>query len=126
MHSVQLFPFLYFNQNFYKEANKNTMATSYSLPSDTPLIKQVKLNSTVTSNVSPLASYHTDVVRVKLQCSYLIPLFECISCLAQVKYKEAYEMTKAKCYSLHPEGVNFVNCRKAHKICNEVRSLGRG
>lgn len=45
---------------------------------------------------------------------------------AQVKYKEAYEMTKAKCYSLHPEGVNFVNSRNAHKICNDVRSLGYG
>ncbi len=39
----------------------------------------------------------------------------------QVKYKEAYEMTKAKGYSLHPEGVNFVNSRKANKITNEVR-----
>lgn len=53
-------------------------------------------------------------------------LFEFISLFVQVKYKEAYEMTKAKCYSLHPEGVNFVNSRKAHKICNEVRSVGRG
>lgn len=40
---------------------------------------------------------------------------------AQVKYKEAFEMTKAKGYTIHPEGVNFVNSRKAHKICNDVR-----
>lgn len=39
----------------------------------------------------------------------------------QVKYKEAYEMVKAKAYTLHPEGVNFVNTRKANKIINEVR-----
>lgn len=50
-------------QNYYKEANKNSMATSYSLPSDTPLIKQVKLNSTVTSNVSPPAFHNIDVAR---------------------------------------------------------------
>lgn len=49
-----------FNQNYYKEANKNSMATSYSLPSDTPLIKQVKLNSTVTSNVSLPACDNTN------------------------------------------------------------------
>lgn len=30
-------------------------------------------------------------------------------------------MTKAKGYTLHPEGVNFVNSRKAHKISNDVR-----
>lgn len=30
-------------------------------------------------------------------------------------------MTKAKAYTLHPEGVNFVNSRKANKISNEVR-----
>lgn len=39
----------------------------------------------------------------------------------KVKYKEAYEMLKAKAYTLHPEGVNFVNTRKANKIINEVR-----
>lgn len=39
----------------------------------------------------------------------------------QVKYKEAYEMVKAKAYTLHPEGVNFVNTRKANKIINEVK-----
>lgn len=47
----------------------------------------------------------------------------CIFFPTKVKYKEAYEMTKAKCYSLHPEGVNFVNSRKAHKICNDVTTL---
>ncbi|KAM9804543.1 nebulin [Neosynchiropus ocellatus] len=74
------------SDNWYKEANKNFMPTGYSLPSDTPLIKQVKHNSLVASNV---------------------------------KYKEAYEMMKAKAYTLHPEGVNFVNSRKAHKISND-------
>lgn len=39
----------------------------------------------------------------------------------KVKYKEAFEMVKAKAYTLHPEGVNFVNTRKANKIINEVR-----
>lgn len=39
----------------------------------------------------------------------------------QVKYKEAYEMVKAKAYTLHPEGVNFVNIRHANKVINEVR-----
>ncbi|KAM8857264.1 nebulin isoform 35-T37 [Synchiropus picturatus] len=74
------------SDNWYKEANKNFMPTGYSLPHDTPLIKQVKHNSLVASNV---------------------------------KYKEAYEMMKAKAYTLHPEGVNFVNSRKAHKISND-------
>uniref|UniRef100_A0A673AB22 Nebulin n=1 Tax=Sphaeramia orbicularis TaxID=375764 RepID=A0A673AB22_9TELE len=79
-HLSSLFP------NWYKEANKSFMPTGYSLPHDTPIIKQVKQNSVVTSNV---------------------------------KYKEAYEMTKAKAYALHPEGVNFVNIRKVNKATNE-------
>ncbi|KAM9850923.1 nebulin [Aulostomus maculatus] len=74
------------SDNWYKEANKNFMPTGYSLPHDTPLIKQVKHNSVVSSDV---------------------------------KYKELHEMTKAKSYTLHPEGVNFVNSRKAHKIVND-------
>uniref|UniRef100_A0A4W6DPW1 Nebulin n=1 Tax=Lates calcarifer TaxID=8187 RepID=A0A4W6DPW1_LATCA len=74
------------SDNWYKEANKNFMPTGYSLPHDTPLIKQVKMNSVVASNV---------------------------------KYKEAFEMMKAKAYTLHPEGVNFVNARKANKIIND-------
>ncbi|XP_034550527.1 nebulin [Notolabrus celidotus] len=74
------------SDNWYKGANKSAMPTGYSLPKDTPLIKQAKLNSVVTSNV---------------------------------KYKEAYEMTKAKTYTLHPEGVNFITARKAHKIVND-------
>ncbi|XP_035533036.1 nebulin isoform X5 [Morone saxatilis] len=74
------------SDNWYKEANKSFMPTGYSLPHDTPLIKQAKMNSVVTSNV---------------------------------KYKEAYEMTKARAYTLHPEGVNFVNTRKANKISND-------
>ncbi|XP_028991872.1 nebulin isoform X5 [Betta splendens] len=39
------------SDNWYKEASKKTMSTGYSLPHDTPLIKQAKLNSLVTSNV---------------------------------------------------------------------------
>lgn len=39
-------------QILYKEANKNFMPTGFSLPHDTPLIKQVKLNSLNTSDVS--------------------------------------------------------------------------
>ncbi|KAK5614263.1 hypothetical protein CRENBAI_005311 [Crenichthys baileyi] len=74
------------SNTWYTGANKNFMPTGYSLPSDTPLIKQAKMNSVVTSNV---------------------------------KYKEAFEMVKAKAYTLHPEGVNFVTARKAHKIIND-------
>ncbi|XP_032423817.1 nebulin isoform X27 [Xiphophorus hellerii] len=74
------------SDNWYKEANKSFMPTGYSLPSDTPLIKQAKMNSVVTSNA---------------------------------KYKAAFEMVKAKAYTLHPEGVNFVTSRKAHKIVND-------
>ncbi|XP_058468776.1 nebulin isoform X5 [Solea solea] len=74
------------SDKLYKDANKKNMPTGYSLPHDTPLIKQVKLNSHISSNV---------------------------------KYKEAYEMMKARAYTLHPEGVNFVGARKAHKIINE-------
>ncbi|XP_069389533.1 nebulin isoform X6 [Paralichthys olivaceus] len=45
------------SDNWYKEANKTSMPTGYSLPYDTPLIKQVKLNSTVTSNVKYKEAY---------------------------------------------------------------------
>uniref|UniRef100_A0A672HDN2 Nebulin n=1 Tax=Salarias fasciatus TaxID=181472 RepID=A0A672HDN2_SALFA len=70
---------LLLSQNIYKDANKHSMPTGYSLPHDTPLITQAKKNSVVSSNV---------------------------------KYKEAYEMMKARSYTLHPEGVNFVTSRK--------------
>ncbi|KAK0145104.1 Nebulin [Merluccius polli] len=74
------------SDNWYKEANKNSMATGYSMTNDTPVVKQVKNNSLNTSNV---------------------------------KYKEAYEMMKAKGYTLHPEGVNFVNTRKVNQVINQ-------
>nr|XP_046260995.1 nebulin isoform X22 [Scatophagus argus] len=45
------------SDNWYKEANKNFMPTGYSLPHDTPLIKQAKMNSVVTSNVKYKEAY---------------------------------------------------------------------
>uniref|UniRef100_A0A8C7Z4Q9 Nebulin n=1 Tax=Oryzias sinensis TaxID=183150 RepID=A0A8C7Z4Q9_9TELE len=74
------------NYKKYKEANKKFMPTGYSLPNDTPLIKQAKINKVVTSSF---------------------------------KYKEAYEMMKAKAYTLHPEGVSFVTSRKVNKMIND-------
>ncbi|TRY59272.1 hypothetical protein DNTS_016356 [Danionella cerebrum] len=74
------------SDNFYKEANKLFMPTGYSLPYDTPLNKQAKANSIVTSNV---------------------------------KYREAYDLMKARSYKLDPDGVNFVTIRKANKATNQ-------
>ncbi|XP_029936222.1 nebulin [Myripristis murdjan] len=45
------------SENLYKEANKSFMPTGYSLPHDTPLIKQAKNNSIVTSNVKYKEAY---------------------------------------------------------------------
>ncbi|KAM6934332.1 nebulin [Xenentodon cancila] len=45
------------SNNWYKEANKNFMPTGYSLPNDTPLIKQAKMNSVVSSNVKYKEAY---------------------------------------------------------------------
>ncbi|XP_023265508.1 nebulin isoform X2 [Seriola lalandi dorsalis] len=45
------------SDNWYKEANKSFMPTGYSLPHDTPLIKQVKANSVVSSNVKYKEAY---------------------------------------------------------------------
>ncbi|XP_070693824.1 nebulin isoform X2 [Pempheris klunzingeri] len=45
------------SDNWYKEANKNLMPTGYSLPKDTPLIKQAKMNTIVTSNVKYKEAY---------------------------------------------------------------------
>ncbi|XP_028250344.1 nebulin isoform X3 [Parambassis ranga] len=45
------------SDNWYKEANKHFMPTGYSLTHDTPLIKQVKRNSFVTSNVKYKEAY---------------------------------------------------------------------
>ncbi|KAJ8012364.1 hypothetical protein DPEC_G00041930 [Dallia pectoralis] len=39
------------SDNLYKVANKNSMATGYSLPHDNPLMKQAKLNSVTVSDV---------------------------------------------------------------------------
>lgn len=38
----------------------------------------------------------------------------------QVKYREAFDLMKAKAYTLDPEGVNFVNIRKTNKVTNQV------
>ncbi|KAF5905873.1 nebulin isoform X6, partial [Clarias magur] len=38
---------------------------------------------------------------------------------SNVKYKEAYELTKAKSYQLDPNGVNFINIRKTNQVTNE-------
>ncbi|XP_047671274.1 nebulin isoform X20 [Tachysurus fulvidraco] len=38
---------------------------------------------------------------------------------SNVKYKEAYEHTKAKSYQLDPNGFNFVTIRKANQVMNE-------
>nr|XP_055070821.1 nebulin isoform X3 [Misgurnus anguillicaudatus] len=38
---------------------------------------------------------------------------------SNVKYREAYDLMKAKGYTLDPEGVNFVNIRKMNKVINE-------
>ncbi|XP_056292497.1 nebulin [Pseudoliparis swirei] len=45
------------SDNWYKEANKNLMPTGYTLPNDTPLIKQAKLNSVVSSYVKYKEAY---------------------------------------------------------------------
>ncbi|XP_071775705.1 nebulin [Centroberyx gerrardi] len=45
------------SDNWYKEANKNFMPTGYSLPHDTPLLKQAKSNSVVTSDVKYKEAY---------------------------------------------------------------------
>ncbi|XP_069011096.1 nebulin [Embiotoca jacksoni] len=45
------------SDNSYKEANKNFMPTGYSLPHDTPLIKQAKMNTVVTSNYKYKEAY---------------------------------------------------------------------
>ncbi|XP_059895707.1 nebulin isoform X39 [Gadus macrocephalus] len=37
---------------------------------------------------------------------------------SSVKYKAAYEMMKATGYTLHPEGVTFVNTRKVNQVIN--------
>ncbi|KAK7154039.1 hypothetical protein R3I94_007413 [Phoxinus phoxinus] len=74
------------SENFYKEANKILMPTGYTLPYDTPLNKQAKANSIVTSNM---------------------------------KYREAYDLMKARSYKLDPEGVNFLTIRKANKVTNQ-------
>ncbi|CAM4604333.1 unnamed protein product [Leuciscus chuanchicus] len=74
------------SENFYKEANKICMPTGYTLPYDTPLNKQAKANSIVTSNI---------------------------------KYREAYDLMKARNYKLDPEGVNFLTIRNANKVTNQ-------
>lgn len=95
------------------------MPTGYSLPHDTPLIKQAKLNTVVSSNVS---LPHAWIEQIFFASGNLMSLNHTLLFLSlQVKYKEAYEMVKAKGYTLHPEGVNFVTARKANKIINEVR-----
>ncbi|XP_028446521.1 nebulin isoform X21 [Perca flavescens] len=45
------------SDNWYKEANKSSMPTGYSMPKDTPLIKQAKMNSVVTSYVKYKEAY---------------------------------------------------------------------
>lgn len=50
------------SQNWYKEANKNFMPTGFTLPHDTPLIKQAKMNTVVTSNVSTVTVLNPPII----------------------------------------------------------------
>ncbi|XP_078795270.1 nebulin isoform X13 [Oryzias latipes] len=83
----------------YKEANKNFMPTGYSLPNDTPLIKQAKINKVVTSSFKYKEAYEM----MKAKAYTLHP--EGVSFVTSRKvnkmindrlYREAYEKQKDK------------------------------
>lgn len=40
-----------------------------------------------------------------------------------MKYREAYDLMKARSYKLDPEGVNFLTIRKANKVTNQVSQI---
>ncbi|XP_024142242.1 nebulin isoform X12 [Oryzias melastigma] len=87
------------SDKWYKEANKNFMPTGYSLPSDTPLIKQAKINKVVTSSYKYKEAYEM----MKAKAYTLHP--EGVSFVNTRKvnkiindrlYREAYEKQKDK------------------------------
>nr|XP_057937782.1 nebulin isoform X5 [Doryrhamphus excisus] len=92
------------SDNWYKEANKNSMATSYSLPHDTPLIKQVKHNTFVSSNVKYKEAYEM----MKAKCYTLHPEgVNFVNCRKANKisnerlYREDYHRQKDKIHTTY-------------------------
>ncbi|KAJ8407124.1 hypothetical protein AAFF_G00288000 [Aldrovandia affinis] len=88
----------------YKEANKNFMPTGYTLPLDTPLIKQAKSNSLVHSNVKYKEAY--DLMKAK---SYTLPpdsvnfvnIRKTNKVTNERLYREHYEKQKDKIHSTY-------------------------
>ncbi|XP_054644081.1 nebulin isoform X4 [Dunckerocampus dactyliophorus] len=77
------------SDNWYKEANQNAMATGYTLPHDTPLIKQVKHNTFVSSNVKYKEAYEM----MKAKCYTLHP-----EGVNFVNYRKANKISNERLY----------------------------
>ncbi|XP_037645643.1 nebulin isoform X9 [Sebastes umbrosus] len=106
------------SNNWYQEANKSSMPTGYSLPHDTPLIKQAKLNSVVTSDVKYKEAYEM----TKAKAYTLHP--EGVSFVNSRKankitnnrlYREDYHKTKDKIHTTYDTpDIKQVKMNQAH------------
>ncbi|XP_035375972.1 nebulin isoform X3 [Electrophorus electricus] len=88
----------------YKEANKKSMPTGYSLPYDTPLALQAKANSVITSNVKYKEAYEL----MKAKNYQLDPngvnfvnVRKTNQIINQRLYREQYEKGKDKVHSVY-------------------------
>ncbi|XP_056146105.1 nebulin [Lampris incognitus] len=92
------------SDNWYKEANKHFMPTGYSLPHDTPLIKQVKTNSLVTSDVKYKEAY--EMMKAKGYTLHpegvnFVSSRKANQIINQRLYRQLYEKQKDKIHTIY-------------------------
>uniref|UniRef100_A0A3Q1HC41 SH3 domain-containing protein n=1 Tax=Anabas testudineus TaxID=64144 RepID=A0A3Q1HC41_ANATE len=109
------------SDNWYKEANKKFMPTGYSLPHDTPLIKQAKINSVVTSNVSISLSsilqlsYSLKKMKIMFLVKYVVIKSHNLICLGERLYREDYHKHKDKIHTTYDTpDIKQVKMNQAH------------
>ncbi|KAM3862258.1 nebulin [Diretmus argenteus] len=92
------------SDNWYKEANKNFMPTGYTLPGDTPLLKQAKNNRIVTSYVKYKEAY--EMMKAKGYTLHpegvnFVNARKANKIINQRLYREQYEKTKSTIHTIY-------------------------
>ncbi|KAI4788154.1 hypothetical protein KUCAC02_036038, partial [Chaenocephalus aceratus] len=106
------------SDNVYKEENKNSMPTGYTLTKDTPLIKQAKLNSVRLYR----ELYHKQ--KDKIHTTYDTPDIKQVKMnqkhLSDLCYREKYYNTRGQLINL-PTTPQLMHCYHVNQITSELK-----